>query len=64
MDIATITAERTGNEISALLKKGVCMHFSYMAPQGHPVVCRDCGKTFASEDALLEESDDMRAEYL
>jgi hypothetical protein len=64
MDIATITAERTGNEIASLLKKGVCMHFSYMAPKGKPVVCRDCGKTFASEDELLEESDDMRAEYL
>ena len=54
--------EQTGNRISRLKKKGICLH-------GHintkTLVCLEpnCGKTWDSEQQMFDEIEDLRIEY-
>ncbi len=65
-DIETADLHRAANAMARLRKKGICFHnWSGPVVSGEPATqCRDCGKVFASWDAMDSERHDLKAEYI
>ena len=65
-DIETADLHRTVNAMSRLRKRGICFHnWSGPVKFGEPATqCRDCGKVFPNWEAMDEERDELKAEYL
>ena len=63
-DIEMAGLQRTGNTISRLRKKGICLHGWIQAPDKGPAKCLDCGKAWPSALELHEERRELRILYL
>jgi hypothetical protein len=64
-DLEMSDLERTGRKMSELKKRGICFHNWTIQPPGQEkVTCNDCGKIFPSRDAVEEDYDRLKGEYL
>lgn len=64
VDIEMHDLETAAHTMGRLRKKGICFH-GWTVKFGEPAtVCRDCGKVFPSFEAMNDERDELKAEYL